>query len=96
MVSLRWSFREPVGNRFRNWTNPLSSRLGDLWVPFAVLLGYMTGPTLGKLGLKGKNALALVQHLGVLVTLLPLSRLRPVLLVPGLLAAVLVQGYPWW
>ena len=65
-------------------------------MPIAVLLGYMTGPTFGKLSLKGANALALVQHLGVLVTLLPLSRLRPVLLVPGLLAAVLVSGYPWW
>ena len=65
-------------------------------LPFVVLLGYMTGPTLGNLSLKGKNALALVQHLGVLVTLLPLSRVRPVLLVPGLLAAVLVPGYPWW
>ena len=65
-------------------------------LPFAVLLGYMTGPTFGKLSLKGANALALLQHLGVLVTLLPLSRLRPVLLVPGLLAAVLVPGYPWW
>ena len=65
-------------------------------LPFAVLFGYMTGPTFGKLSLKGKNALAMLQHLGVLVTLLPLSRLRPVLLVPGLLAAVLVPGYPWW
>ncbi len=65
-------------------------------LPFAVLLGYMTGPTFGKLSLKGANALALLQHLGVLVTLLPLSRLRPLLLVPGLLAAVLVPGYPWW
>ena len=65
-------------------------------MPIAVLLGYMTGPTFGRLNLKGANALALVQHLGVLVTLLPLSRLRPVLLVPGLLAAVLVPGYPWW
>ena len=65
-------------------------------LPFAVLLGYMTGPTFGKLSLKGANALALLQYLGVLVTLLPLYRLRPVLLVPGLLAAVLVHGYPWW
>lgn len=65
-------------------------------LPFAVLLGYMTGPTFGKLSLKGTNALVLLQHLGVLVTLLPLSRLRPLLLVPGLLAAVLVPGYPWW
>ena len=65
-------------------------------LPFAVLLGYVTGPTFGKVSLKGANALALVQHLGVLVTLLPLSRLRPLLLVPGLLAAALVSGYPWW
>ena len=65
-------------------------------MPIAVLLGYMIGPTFGKLSLKGANALALLQHLGVLVTLLPLSRLRPVLLLPGLLAAVLVSGYPWW
>ena len=65
-------------------------------MPIAVLLGYMTGPTFGRLNLKGANALALLQHLGVLVTLLPLSRLRPLLLVPGLLAAVLVSGYPWW
>ena len=56
----------------------------------------MTGPTFGKLSMKGTNALVLLQHLGVLVTLLPLSRLRPLLLVPGLLAAVLVPGYPWW
>ena len=65
-------------------------------LPIAVLLSYATGPSYGSFNLKWANALALLQHLGVLVTLLPLSRLRPVVLVPGVMAAALVSGYPWW
>ena len=65
-------------------------------LPIAVLLSYITGPTHGRLGLKGASALALLQHLGVLVILPPLVRPKLAVLIPGVLAAALIPGYPWW
>jgi len=65
-------------------------------LPGAVLLAYAQGSGRGRLGLKAASALALVGHLGVLVTPVPLARRRLWALAPGLLACVLVRDYPWW
>ncbi len=65
-------------------------------LPGAVLLGYVQGSGLSRLSLKGASALALLEHLGVLVTLVPLARRRLWGIAAGLLAALLVRGYPWW
>jgi hypothetical protein len=65
-------------------------------LPAAVLFGYASSPSLSRIGLKGASALALLEHLGVLVTLVPLAWRRLWGLAPGLLAGYLVTDYPWW
>ena len=65
-------------------------------LPGTVLLGYVESPALGRLSLKASSALALVEHLGVLVTLVPLALRRMWGAALGLVAAGLVHGYPWW
>lgn len=65
-------------------------------LPFAVLFGYASSPSLSRIGLKGASALALLGHLGVLVTVVPLAWRRLWGLAPGLLAGSLVTDYPWW
>jgi len=65
-------------------------------VPFVVLAGYASNPNLSRIGVKASSALALLGHLGVLVTLVPLAWRRLWGLAPGLLAAFLVTDYPWW
>jgi len=65
-------------------------------LPGAVLLGYAQSPRFSRLALKGASALALLQHLGVLVTLVPLAWRRLWGVAPGLLACLLVHDYPWW
>ena len=65
-------------------------------LPFAVLAGYASNPNLSRIGVKASSALALLEHLGVLVTLVPLAWRRLWGLAPGLLAAFLVTDYPWW
>ena len=65
-------------------------------VPGAVLAGYMVESGFNRLRLTGPNAMALLQHLGVLVTLLPVSLRRLWGLVPGATAAILVRDYAWW
>ena len=65
-------------------------------LPAAVLAGYASNPNLSRIGLKGASALALLEHLGVLVTLVPVAWRRLWGLAPGILAAFLVAGYPWW
>jgi hypothetical protein len=45
---------------------------------------------------KASSALALLEHLGVLVTLVPLVWRRLWGLAPGLLVGFLVTDYPWW
>jgi hypothetical protein len=65
-------------------------------LPFVVLAGYASNPNLSGIRVKAASALALVGHLGVLVTLVPLAWRRLWGLAPGLLAAFLVTGYPWW
>jgi hypothetical protein len=65
-------------------------------LPFAVLAGYASNPNLSGAGVKAASALALLGHLGVLVTLVPLAWRRLWGLAPGLLIAFLVTDYPWW
>jgi hypothetical protein len=65
-------------------------------LPGTVLLGNVESPALGQLSLKGSSALALLEHLGVLVTLVPLALRRLWGVAFGVLAAALVHGYPWW
>jgi len=65
-------------------------------LPGTVLLGYVESPALGRLSLKASSALALLEHLGVLVTLIPLALRRLWGVALGVLAAALVHGYPWW
>jgi hypothetical protein len=65
-------------------------------VPFVVLAGYASNPNLSRIGVKAASALALLGHLGVLVTLVPLAWRRLWGLAPGLLAGFLVTDYPWW
>ena len=65
-------------------------------LPFAVLAGYASNPNLSRFGLKGASALALLEHLGVLVTFVPLAWRRLWGLAPALLAGFLVTDYPWW
>jgi len=65
-------------------------------LPAAVLAGYASDPNLSRIGLKGESALALLEHLGILVTLVPLAWRRLWGLAPGLLAGYLVSDYPWW
>jgi hypothetical protein len=64
--------------------------------PGAVLLGYVQSTGFSGLGLKAASAIALLGHLGVLVTPAPLVRRRLWTLAPGLLAAILAGGYLWW
>ena len=65
-------------------------------LPAAVLLGYMQSASNSRAVLKLASAAALVGHLGVLVTPAPFRRRRAWAMVPGLLAAILAGGYPWW
>ncbi len=65
-------------------------------LPGAVLFEYARGSGRAWLSLKAASALALLEHLGVLVTLVPLARRRSWALAPGFLACVLVRDYPWW
>ena len=65
-------------------------------VPAAVLAGYASNPNLSRIGVKAASALALLEHLGILVTLVPLAWRRLWGLAPGLLAGFLVTNYPWW
>jgi hypothetical protein len=65
-------------------------------LPFVVLAGYASNPNLSRIGVKAASALALLGHLGVLVTLVPLAWRRLWGLAPGLLAGFLVTDYPWW
>lgn len=65
-------------------------------LPGSVMLGYAESPALSRLSVKASSALALVEHLGLLVTLVPLALRRLWGAAPGVLAAALVQGYPWW
>ena len=65
-------------------------------LPFVVLAGYASNPNLSRIGVKASSALALLGHLGVLVTLVPLAWRRLWGLAPGLLAGFLVTDYPWW
>ncbi len=65
-------------------------------LPFAVLAGYASNPNLSGIRVKASSALALLGHLGVLVTLVPLAWRRLWGLAPGLLAGFLVTDYPWW
>ena len=65
-------------------------------LPGAVLLAYAQSPSFSRFGLKAASALALLQHLGVLVIVVPLARRRLWCLAPGLLACLLVHDYPWW
>jgi hypothetical protein len=62
----------------------------------SVMLRYAESPGLSRLSVKGSSALALLEHLGVLVTLVPLALRRLWGAALGVLAAVLVHGYPWW
>jgi len=55
--------------------------------PGAVLLGYAQSGSFSGLGLKAASAMALLGHLGVLVTPSPFARRRLWTLAPGLLAA---------
>ena len=65
-------------------------------LPAAVLAGYAANPNLSGAAVKAASALALLAHLGVLVTVVPLAWRRLWGIAPGLLAAYLVTGYPWW
>ena len=65
-------------------------------LPFVVLAGYASNRNLSGIGVKAASALALLGHLGVLVTLVPLAWRRLWGLAPGLLAGYLVTDYPWW
>ncbi|HUI56950.1 MAG TPA: hypothetical protein VLY04_18370 [Bryobacteraceae bacterium] len=65
-------------------------------LPGAVLLAYAQSPRFSRLALKGASALALLQHLGVLVTPVPLAWRRLWGIVPGVLVCLLVRDYPWW
>ena len=65
-------------------------------LPGAVLVGYMRESSRGRASLKMESALALVGHLGVLVTLVPIAWRRLWGVVPGLIACTLVHDYAWW
>jgi len=65
-------------------------------LPAATLLGFALGSSASSPGVKGASALALLNHLGILVTVVPLAWRRLWALAPGLLACVLVRDYPWW
>lgn len=65
-------------------------------LPGAVLLGYAQSSGRSQLRLKGASALALMEHLGILVTLVPLTRRRVWTLAPGIAACLLAGSYPWW
>ena len=45
-------------------------------LPGTVLFAFVEGPAVGRLSVKGASALALLQHLGILVTLVPLTLKR--------------------
>jgi len=65
-------------------------------LPAAVLAGYAANPNLSGAAVKFSSSLALLGHLGVLVTVVPLAWRRVWGLAPGLLAGYLVTDYPWW
>jgi hypothetical protein len=65
-------------------------------LPGAVLLSYGRSPAFSRLGVKAASALALLEHLGMLVIVVPLAWRRLWGLAPGLLLCLLVHGYPWW
>jgi hypothetical protein len=65
-------------------------------LPGATLFGYAVGSGHLSTGVKGASALALLQHLGILVTVVPLARRRLWALLPGILACLLFWNYPWW
>lgn len=65
-------------------------------LPGAALAGYVSGSGNTSLRVKGASALALVEHLGIVVTAVPLAWRRWWALAPGLAAFFLVRGYPWW
>jgi hypothetical protein len=63
-------------------------------LPGLVLFRYTS--SLGVLRQRVAGAAALLQHLGVLVTPVPLAWRRLWGLGPGLLACLMVHDYPWW
>jgi len=65
-------------------------------LPAAVLAGYAANPSLSRVAVKAASALALLAHLGILVTVVPLAWRRLWALAPGMLAGLLATGYPWW
>ena len=65
-------------------------------LPGAVLLAYAQHSDFSRISLKAASALALLQHLGALVIVVPLARRRLWGIAPGLLASLLVHDYPWW
>ena len=65
-------------------------------LPGAVLAEYAQNPDYSALTLKLASAVALLGHLGVLVTPLPLAWRRLWALAPGVAACALVSGYAWW
>ena len=65
-------------------------------LPGAVLLAYAQHSDFSRIGLKAASALALLQHLGALVIVVPLARRRLWGIALGLPACLLVHGYPWW
>lgn len=69
-------------------------------LPLALLFGHATGSTYGRPALKLASALALVQHLGLMVVLVPLAgfsrRVLAVALGAGVAVALLFSAYPWW
>jgi len=65
-------------------------------LPGAALLTYAHSPSFSRLGLKAASAVALLGHLGVLVTVVPVARRRLWGLAPGLAVCLLVHDYPWW
>lgn len=65
-------------------------------LPGAGLATYAQSSRFSGIGLKAASALALLEHLGVLVIVLPLAWRRVWGLAPGLLVCFLVNGYTWW
>ena len=65
-------------------------------LPGAMVLSYGRSPAFSRLGVKAASALALMEHLGVLVVVVPLAWRRLWGLAPGLLLCLLVRDYPWW
>ena len=65
-------------------------------LPGAGLVTYAQSSRFSGIGLKAASALALVEHLGVLVIVVPLAWRRLWGVAPGLLVCFLVDGYTWW